>query len=877
MDIREIQIVGAGPGATDLITLRGFNALKEADFVLYAGSLVNPEHLEICKENSIKKDSANMSLEEQVKSMTEAAHKGQKVVRLHTGDPAMYGAINEQISLLAKNGIKTNIVPGVSSVFGAAAALGCELTAPEVSQSVVLTRTKGRTPMPESETPAAFAKTKSTLVFFLSAGKIEELCKELSTEGELALTTPVAIVYRATWPEERIIRGNLADIAQKAQEAGFGRQALIFVGEALRQSTDILEELQANQKQSKLYDKNFSHGYRNALPQEQFSGKCAIYAFTSKGIARAEEIARGLNLPNEIFSFMASAENKVNLSESLQDNWHNYDAHIFVGATGIAVRSIAPLLDNKLVDPAIIACPESGSHIISLTSGHIGGANRLARRIARITGGQAVISTATDVNKLPAIDEIVATEQARILNAENIKFLNSAILDNKKIAFLGKKSVYENAFKNTSVYYAENANTVQEEYAIAWDYNENTNNIKHTLKIESPSFILGIGCKKRTDFDLVKSSLETFLQEHSLTTEHIAHIASCNLKKEEEALLQLSQELNIPIQFYDEEILNTILVPNPSSKVLEKTEKTSSVSEASALYALENIYQQKAKANSLYAPKTAYASQVTFALSRIEHSYKEKEEKECKMLVVGLGSGTMEQITPEVIHALRTCDIVAGYTPYVDFIRHIVQDKEIIQNGMMGEVARCTHALEAAAKGNTVCMVCSGDPGILAMAGLLMELKQNNKEFETVEIQVLPGITSANIAAASLGAPLQNGFCLVSLSDLLVPREEVQRNLQAVAESALPIALYNPAGKKRRELMAEAIEIFTQIRGEDIYCAYVKNAGRSNETKWIGKLIDFPQDEVDMSTLLIIGSQRTVFEDNMLYEKRGYMEKYGNK
>ncbi len=870
----EVQIVGAGPGAVDLITVRGLDALKTADFVLYAGSLVNPEHLAVCKDGCITKDSANMSLEEQVESMAEAIEKGNKVVRLHTGDPAMYGAINEQISLLAKKGIKTKIVPGVSSVFGAAAALGCELTAPEISQSVVLTRTKGRTPMPEGESPAAFAKTKSTLVFFLSTGKMEELTKELSTEGELPLSTPVAVVYRATWPEERIIRGTLADIAQKVQEAGFGRQALIFVGEALRQSTAILEELETHRAQSKLYDKNFSHGYRNMISQEMFHGKCALYAFTKKGKARAEEIARGLNLPHEIFTFMQDSENKTSLSETLPKNWHTFDAHIFVGATGIAVRSIAPLLENKLVDPAVIACPESGSHIMSLTSGHIGGANRLARRIARITGGQAVISTASDVNALLAFDEAVAREQARILNPQEIKYLNAALLEGEEIIFLGKKSVFEAMYKNSNVKYYESADKLNIKYAIVWDYSGNTSHIAHVLKVKSPSFVLGIGCKKDTDYDLLKSSLQAFLQENSLDYSHIAQITSCTLKKDEDAILRLAKEFSLPLEFYDEEELNKVKVPNPSQKVLEKTEKTASVSEASALFALNSIFENKIRANSLYAPKTAYASSITFALARIGHG-KDIEANRARMLVVGLGSGSKNQITPEVIQALRECDIVAGYTPYVDFIRDIVQDKEIIQNGMMGEVDRCTKALEAAARNTTVCMVCSGDPGILAMAGLLMELKTQNKEFSEVEIKVIPGITSANIAAASLGAPLQNGFCLVSLSDLLVPREEVQKNLQAVAQSALPIALYNPAGKKRRELMAQALEIFKEARGEDIYCAYVKNAGRVNETKWIGILKDFPQEEVDMSTLLIIGSNRTVFEENMLYEKRGYMDKYG--
>ncbi|MFR1534405.1 MAG: precorrin-3B C(17)-methyltransferase, partial [Bilophila wadsworthia] len=156
----------------------------------------------------------------------------------------------------------------------------------------------------------------------------------------------------------------------------------------------------------------------------------------------------------------------------------------------------------------------------------------------------------------------------------------------------------------------------------------------------------------------------------------------------------------------------------------------------------------------------------------------------------GAGSGVPGQITPGDA-ALRHCDTVAGYSNYVDFIRDRIIGKPIIQNGMMGEVARCRATLEAAAAGQEVCMVCSGDPGILAMAGLLFELRAREPEFADIPIRVLPGITAANIAAASLGAPLQNGFSLVSLSDLLVPSDEVRQNLRAVAQSALPVTLYN--------------------------------------------------------------------------------------
>ncbi len=857
-----IQIVGAGPGAEDLITIRGMKALEQADFVLYAGSLVNPALLAFCKETCVIKDSSSMNLEEQIKTMLDAAKHRKKVVRLHTGDPSLYGAINEQIRLLKENGMDIKIIPGVSSAFAAAAELGIELTSPETSQSVVLTRTEGRTPMPEKEKAGAFAKTGATLIFFLSTGKIDELMRDLHKNGELPLDTPAAVVYRVTWQEQQIVRGTLATIAKQVQDAGFSRQALIFVGKALQGLSQTAV--------SKLYADNFSHGYRNFLPQETFFGKCALYAFSKQGLAKAKEIIQGLQLPCTLYSVYedtgALPLEQGKIQELLCTAWSEFDAHIFLGATGIAVRSIAPCLNGKTSDPAVISCTDTGKYIISLVSGHIGGANRLARKIARITGGQACISTATDTRDLMGIDEIAMLEQARILNPKAIKTINSALLHGRKLLFIGNKDIFDKYFQSSAIEYC----TKNTEYApcIYWDRTPQNTQSDTELFIETKAFVLGIGCKKDTKPALLKQAVMQFLQKHHLTPAHIAKITSCERKKEEHALLELASSLGIPVEFYKEELLNQIDIPNPSQKAEQET-GTKSVAEASCL--LGANYPQTKR---LYVEKTRCNGCITLALARLPHGEIVKKSHGV-MSVVGLGSGSLKHISPEVMDCIKKCDIIAGYTPYVDFIRSVIGSKPIIQNGMLGEMERCQRAMQEASAGKHVCMVCSGDPGILAMAGLLLELKNTEPEFHAIEVKVYAGITSANIAAASLGAPLQNGFCLVSLSDLLVPGEEVRQNLHAAAKSALPVSLYNPAGKKRRELLHEAIAIFSAERGENTLCAYVKNAGRDNETKWIGTLHDLPYDEIDMSTLLIIGSSRTQFDGTYLYEARGYMDKYG--
>lgn len=248
----DVYFIGAGPGDPELITLKGRRLLDTADLVIYAGSLVNPALVEDIQGEVL--DSASMNLDEIVDHISAAVRAGKTVVRLHTGDPAMYGAITEQIDHLHALGISTSIIPGVSSAFAGAAALGQELTIPEVSQTVILTRMEGRTPVPEAEQLRSLAAHKATMVIFLSVGMAEKVQAELLTS--YPPDTPVAVVEKASWPGQRIIRGALQNLAGLIADAEIKKTALIYVGEALRASEQPLG------KESKLYDKNFTHEYR---------------------------------------------------------------------------------------------------------------------------------------------------------------------------------------------------------------------------------------------------------------------------------------------------------------------------------------------------------------------------------------------------------------------------------------------------------------------------------------------------------------------------------------------------------------------------------------------------------------------------------------
>ena len=254
----KVYFIGAGPGDAELITVKGARLLREADVVVYAGSLVDRELVRTYAPAAEVYDSAGMTLEETTRVLAEAVVAGRRVVRLHTGDPAIYGAIQEQMAELDRLGIGYAVVPGVTSAFAAAAALRQELTLPGVSQTVIITRLAGKTPVPERERLAGIARIGATLVIYLSVAMIEKVVAEL-LQGAYVAETPAAVVARVSWPDEEIVEGTLADIAEKARKAGIGKQAVIIVGDVLRARREGLAAV------SKLYDKGFTHEYRKGI------------------------------------------------------------------------------------------------------------------------------------------------------------------------------------------------------------------------------------------------------------------------------------------------------------------------------------------------------------------------------------------------------------------------------------------------------------------------------------------------------------------------------------------------------------------------------------------------------------------------------------
>ncbi|BEP28065.1 precorrin-4 C(11)-methyltransferase [Helicovermis profundi] len=250
--MKKVYFIGAGPGDPELMTLKGKRIVETSDILIYAGSLVNPEVMKWRKKESDVYNSASMTLDEVIGVMLEGIKLNKKIVRIHTGDPSIYGAIREQIDRLSKENIESEVVPGVSSFVASAAALNMEFTLPDITQTVILTRMEGRTPVPEEESLDKLASHKASMAIFLSVQMIDKVVDKLLVH--YPLSTPVAVVQRASWPDQLTVLGNLENISQKVKEANISKTAQILVGNFLGNEYSL----------SKLYDKSFSHEYRDA-------------------------------------------------------------------------------------------------------------------------------------------------------------------------------------------------------------------------------------------------------------------------------------------------------------------------------------------------------------------------------------------------------------------------------------------------------------------------------------------------------------------------------------------------------------------------------------------------------------------------------------
>ena len=535
-----IHIVGAGPGDEKLITVRGRELLEAADVVIYAGSLVPKELLSRCRKDAEIYDSSRMTLDEVVSVMKRESDAGREVVRLHTGDPSIYGAIREQIAALFEDEIKgqqIGVVPGVSSFTAAAAALQAEYTLPGISQSVIITRMEGRTPVPERERLTELARHGASMAVFLSASMAGEVSRALISSGGYDADTPAAIVYAVTHRDEKIIRCTVGSLEDAALSAGISRTALILVGDFLKEGGVV--------EKSRLYAPDFSTGYRRGSERQVI--RCI--SFTAGGGMIAKKLGDALGEEFEAVSF----EKGMSLDDWTESAFKEAKALIFIGAAGIAVRAIAPHLKGKAVDPAVVVTDDRGENVIPILSGHIGGGNALAKRIAGILGARPVITTSTDINGVFAIDSWAAENSMRIINPDRIRAVSSKLIRGEKVYIRSYVNISGDPPENIVVLKGDLGEPEPDVVIGSVDVENDS-----ALQIMAGGFIIGTGCRRGIKASVVREAFENFCRENSIPADRVAAIASIDIKRDEAALKGLADDLKVGFLTYGADELNDI-------------------------------------------------------------------------------------------------------------------------------------------------------------------------------------------------------------------------------------------------------------------------------------------------------------------------------
>lgn len=585
-----VYFIGAGPGDPDLITVRGRDLVAAADLILYAGSLVPAEVVGCAKAGARVEDSAGMSLDQTHALILDTVRRGGTVARVHTGDPSLFGSVREQAALLDRDGVPWAVIPGVTAAFAAAARAGVSFTVPEATQSLVITRLHGRTPVPESERLRELARHGSSVAVYLSADKSAELAAELRLAG-LPEDTVIVVGHKVGHPQEKIVRTTLGGLENSM--AGITRQAVFLV----------LPAEEAPVVQSRLYDPAFGHGFRRA-ERPEFWPRMAVYALTRQGLELSRRIAA--MAPADLFAPERIADGEARgfqrIADQVHANFHLYHAHVFVAAAGIAVRAIAPLLQSKATDPAVVVCDQDGQHAVSLLSGHLGGANGLARRIAAHLGGSAVITTATDTAGHPAIDTLAQARGCAVADPSRIAPVNAVLAEGGTVTVHDPHDVL--GLRGNPGPNFELVDTPFAQVTVSMEAHSGPGLALHPRRL-----FAGIGCRRGVARDEILQALGSVLEESGLARESLAGLASVTLKADEDGLLDAAKYLNLTLEFFEPSVLDETPVPNPSERVRDRI-GAGSVCEAASIQAAR-------KANPgvrLIVPKTIRGN-VTVALA----------------------------------------------------------------------------------------------------------------------------------------------------------------------------------------------------------------------------------------------------------------------
>ena len=571
------------------------------------------------------------------------------------------------------------------------------------------------------------------------------------------------------------------------------------------------------------------------------------------------------------------------LKDHLATLWDTHRSFIFCLATGAVVRLIAPLLQHKSRDPAVVVVDEVGQFVISLCSGHQGGADQLARAIALQLGATPVLTGAASALGLPGIDvlgvpfgwhrgegdwtgvsaAVASGEPVQVIQEAGSTLWQAHLPEGHPFYFgFGESKSQEDSISPKASIWIS---ATQRRFSPESDF----------PKVQWHPRVLwvGIGCERGTSRQLIETAIGQVCRSNHLSERAIAGIATIDIKADEVGLVELCRDRHWPLRTFPADVLRSVNVPNPSA-VVDKEVGTPSVAEAAALLAA-NSSVGATPASPLRVAKQIVRSQgqpgaVTVAIAQSELEYTGRKGQ---LLLIGTGPGQLDQMTPAAQTAVACADAVIGYSLYIDLIAPLLRPGQIVEAlPITQERQRAERAIELAQWGLTVAVVSSGDCGIYGMAGLVLEeLQRMSWDGKTPGVQVFPGITALQAAASRVGAPLMHDFCAISLSDLLTPWEAIEKRLTAAAQADFVTALYNPRSQTRTQQIATARAIFLKYRDPNTPVALVRSAYRQDEHITLTTLSELLDAPVDMLTTVLIGNQSTRTHADWMITPRGYL------
>jgi cobalt-precorrin 5A hydrolase/precorrin-3B C17-methyltransferase len=595
---------------------------------------------------------------------------------------------------------------------------------------------------------------------------------------------------------------------------------------------------------------------------------------------------------------------QTDLKTHLQAIWQEAQVIVLCMAAGAVVRMIAPLLQNKSSDPAVIVVDAMGKYVISLIGGHQGKADQLTEAIAHLLGAEPVLTGMASSLGLPAVD-IIGNPFGWQKGQGDWTAVSGAIARGEKVAVcqtVGNR-IWQNhlSANHTFDFIDQPSNQNQSEYKaqVMIDWREPSGKSSLPQVYWHPKVLwIGIGCERGTSQILIDHAINQIFSEYHLAEGAIAGIATIDLKADEVGILEVCQRRNLPLRTFTANLLKLVPVPTPSTNV-EAEVGTPSVAEAAAILAsdfsfnhglirdnldnfdkhqteqaLDSQYLEKLSDNLLVKkqifrqPEQAGAVTIAVAIAPLEYT-----ARKGKLILVGTGPGDLSQITPAAKAAINQADVLIGYNLYIDLITSLLRPGQIVERTpITQEKSRAERAIALANWGLTVVVVSSGDSGIYGMAGLVLEtLQEQGWNGQTPALQVLPGISALQSAASKVGAPLMHDFCAISLSDLLTPWSLIIKRLEASAQADFVTAIYNPKSQQRTTQLTEAQKIFLQYRSPHTPVAIVHSAYRNDEKITLTTLEKLLDIEIDMLTVIIIGNQSTRIYENWMITPRGYL------